>query len=358
MSGIFLAAVLDIAADSRAARARRRGRRGPLPGRLEQRTIRPSPVFSVLQTRRVVVLAVMLPALAAQVPTAPSARIDRLAADDRARRDAATVVPFLQQAAAGPRVEIEHDGVRLATLMIGPDGWGRSPVANVAAVAASVATTLYSAMPPPEPLTIALMRVPDGPPKALSARGPKGEYVVQVNTGDLLWAQLSYQLAHELGHVGCGRPDPSAPQQWLEEAFCEACSIWAMEHMAVTWETSPPYPNWAPYAEHLRSYAEDVRATVVRPESYARWYAEHRARLDAAAGDRALDRVVAEQLFERFEARPESIRAFSFLRVADPVENTIEARLRLWREQCPDELEFMPRELATLLGVSDGGAPR
>lgn len=279
------------------------------------------------------------------------ARVKQLEDENRALRNSISVMPYLQQASGGPRVDIDNNGQKLATLIVSPEGWGKSPVENVAAVAASTIHTLYSAMPPAEPPTIVLVRVTTGSPKALSARGPQGEFIVQVNTGDMLWAQLAYQFAHELGHVACGKPDPAAPQQWLEEAFCEACSIWTLEHMAEVWKTRPPYSNWASYGENLRQYAEDVRAKVDRPQNHGLWYNKHRDHLDKNVADRDLNRVVAEEIFVKAQARPELIKAFLYLRASDPADNTIEARLKAWRDGCPAELKFAPEEMARLLGV-------
>lgn len=278
------------------------------------------------------------------------ARVRQLEAENQKLRYTIGVFPYLQQAADGHRVEIVDDGKPVATLVIAREGWN-ARAEDVGAVSKSVAETIFRAIPPADTPTILILRSEHGP-IALSGRGPQGEYIVLLNSGDRLWAQVAYQLAHELGHVLCRDLRPGAPQQWLEESFCEAMSIWTMEQMAKTWKTAPPYPNWASYAGNLQKYVDNVRASVEHPESIHTWYAEQREHLDATPADRPKNRIVAEEIVKQGLDRPKFLQAFLYLRKNEPAANTIEAVLQSWRAACPDEMQTVPAEMAELLGVT------
>ncbi len=277
-------------------------------------------------------------------------RVAALEAENRQLRGQNSATKFLDDANDGQRVEIKNGDRLLATLVVGQRGWGDSRPQDVAAVAESVAKTIFTVMAPQDTPTIILQRSEHGP-RALSDRGPNNEYVVLVNTGDRLWAQLAYQLAHELGHVLCRELDEHAPQHWFEEAFCEAMSIWTLEQMATSWQTDPPYDVWKSYAVSLGNYAADVRKQVDRPADFGKWYTEHRNLLDRDPYDRDKNRIVAEHIANRASAKPEYLIAFLHLRTTPPSVNSMESILGAWISSCPAELKFVARDVADLLGV-------
>ena len=46
--------------------------------------------------------------------------------------------------------------------------------------------------------------------------------------------------------------------QWFCESLGELASLFTLRSMSVTWEVSPPYPNWRSYAAQIRIYAQDL----------------------------------------------------------------------------------------------------
>lgn len=281
-------------------------------------------------------------------------RIEKLEAENHRMRAALSVLHYIHDAKDGQRVTITEGDRTVATLLVANRGWGASRPEDVAAVVKSVAGIVFAALPPRDVPTIIVQRSPNGP-RALSNRGPNNEYIVLLNTGDRLWAQLSYQLAHELGHVVCRELSERAPQQWFEEAFCEALSIWTLQQMGHTWQTEPPYASWASYAPSLAKYAADVHAKAEQPNNFRGWYAEHRDRLNRDSYDRDANRVVAAHMVNRANARPEYLRAFLYLRSTPLAANSMESLIEAWHSSCPDDLKFVPIDVAKVLGIKPPG---
>lgn len=280
-------------------------------------------------------------------------RVSQLETENRSLRGTLSVLKYVQQSEDGHTVELKQQGELIAKLIVARDGWGDSRVEDVAAVAESVAETIFEVIPPEDKPTILVTRSKYGP-RTLSNRGPNNEYIIFLNTGDRLWAQLSYQLSHELGHVLCRDIDPNANQHWFEESFCEALSLWTMETMAQSWKTKPPYPSWASYAKNLGQYVVNIKNKVNRPQDMGIWYATHRELLDRESVDREKNRIVAAHIASRGKARPEYLNAFLYLRTGRKSANQIEPFLNSWLESCPDHLKFVPRDIALLLNVQMG----
>jgi hypothetical protein len=281
-------------------------------------------------------------------------RVASLEAQHRKLLGVMSVMHYIHEAKDGRRVAVTDGDQVIANLVIGQRDWGESRPEDVAAVAVSVAKTIFAAIAPQDTPTILILRSEHGP-RALSNRGPNNEYIILLNTRDRLWAQLSYQLAHEFGHVLCRDLNEHAPQHWFEEAFCEAMSIWTLEKMAQSWKTDPPYDAWASYAESLAQYVADVRSKVQPPNDFGVWYAAHRRFLDGEPYDRDKNRIIASHIATQANARPDYLRAFQHLRATPPDSNTIESLFQVWHSSCENDLQFVPRDLANLLGVRDPG---
>lgn len=277
-------------------------------------------------------------------------RVANLEAQNRRLMGAMSVLHYIHDAKDGRRITVKQGDRVVANVVVGQRDWGDSRSEDVAAVAKSVAEIAFSAIPPQDTPTIVILRSEYGP-RALSNRGPNNEYIILLNSGDRLWAQLSYQLAHELGHVLCRDLNEDAPQHWFEEAFCEAMSIWTLERMSQTWKTDPPYDTWASYADSLAKYVADIRNKVQHPNDYAVWYKEHRRFLDGEPYDRVKNRIVASHIATQAHARPDYLRAFLYLRAKPPATNTIESLFDAWHSSCTNELKSVPHDVANLLGV-------
>ena len=97
-------------------------------------------------------------------------------------------------------------------------------------------------------------------------------------------------------------------------------SVFTLRHMAEKWPTSPPYPNWANYAESMASYANELLSREERhlPSgmTLARWllFEEESLRRDTEAAlasntrisDELRDKyaIVAYALLPIFESDP------------------------------------------------------
>ena len=94
--------------------------------------------------------------------------------------------------------------------------------------------------------------------------------------------------------------------QWFEEALCEIASLYALKELAAEWEHSPPYPNWAPYAQALESYAENMLKEAHRAlppsTSLAAWFRNAETQLQANPYLRKYNEVAANALLPLFEA--------------------------------------------------------
>jgi hypothetical protein len=76
---------------------------------------------------------------------------------------------------------------------------------------------------------------------------------ILLSTETNLWAQYSYQLAHELGHIHCNfREQPSHKYKWFEESLYELSSFQTLLSMANGWRVAAPAPFFASYADSLQ----------------------------------------------------------------------------------------------------------
>jgi len=195
---------------------------------------------------------------------------------------------------------------------------------------------------------------PNGGPKVLYQRGPKGEYTVLLNTGDRLWAQHAYQFAHELAHILCNYTAQEHPHRWFEESLCELASLFVLRRMSAEWAANPPYPNWRDYASALDSYAGDrlKQAQLPPGKSLAEWYREESPRLAADACLRDKNTIAAAALLPRFEASPESWEAIAYLNSSEPHDAKDFAEfLQQWCDRCPEKHRLFVRQLAREFGI-------
>ena len=263
---------------------------------------------------------------------------------------------MLSDQAKGGVEKIVREGDRIvARIMVAKDGWGDSLPIDVATVCESVAITILKVLKPDvghEP-TIFVVRSSQGP-MVLTQRGPKGEYIVLLNSRDRLWAQISYQFAHEMGHILGGDLSMSLPQHWFEESFCEAVSIWTMQQMAESWKYNAPYENWRSYSSSIDDYIEKIRKRVALPDQgYPQWYKMNREVLTQNAIDRDKNLVLAVKLAEIAKVDSRFILAFHYLRASTsrkPTDN-MEWVLQNWIENCPENLKFAPYKVAEILDV-------
>lgn len=196
---------------------------------------------------------------------------------------------------------------------------------------------------------------PQGGPITLFQRGPNGEIRVKLATGGTLWAQYSFQFAHELGHVLCGYDTDEHRNKWFEESLCELASLFALRRMAEVWAKEPPYPNWKSYAPHLQEYAEEriVKAKLPAGTTLAKWYEDNAVVLAGNAVDRGRNTTVACTLLPIFEAAPEKWEAVAWLNTEKLTKlHTFQDYLEAWRKNCPEKHRDFVDQIAKQFGVA------
>ena len=110
------------------------------------------------------------------------------------------------------------------------EGWGDATQADVHAVLVSAAEPLWKAAGSP---SLPRIRVePTGGPIVLHRRAADGSIRVRLAVQGRRWAQMAYQFGHEMAHILCGFDEDPDSHHWLEEAACEAASIYTLRKMA------------------------------------------------------------------------------------------------------------------------------
>jgi hypothetical protein len=190
---------------------------------------------------------------------------------------------------------------------------------------------------------------PKGGPIVLFQRGPKGEYQVRLNTGGLLWAQYTYQFAHEFCHILCEYDEDENPCKWFEESLCELASLFVLRRSAETWKTKPPYPHWKDFAPHLTAYADQriTEAPLPPGRTLAAYYRENAEAFAKNATDRPKNTVVAVQLLPLFEKSPERWAAVGWLN-REKLDKTYDFTryLAAWHRNVPEKHRAFVREVA------------
>lgn len=139
---------------------------------------------------------------------------------------------------------------------------------------------------------------------------------------------------------------------WWEETLCELASIYTLLRMSITWQTNPPYQNWASYANSLSTYANDIinkpENTLTKPLSV--WLSEKLPLLFPDRYKRTENRIIAVHLLPLFTATPELWKTIQFL---NPIQITtdmiFETYLGEWKNNIPTHLHSNFDQLVTLL---------
>ncbi|MCA9268010.1 MAG: hypothetical protein KDA41_06045, partial [Planctomycetales bacterium] len=168
-----------------------------------------------------------------------------------------------------------------------------------------------------------------------------------------LWAQYSYQFAHEFCHILCNYRETPHRNKWFEESLCETASLYSLRAMAEQWQTDPPYPNWKGYSAALAKYAADRIAAAQLPQgqTLADWFADHEATLYQQAVNRELNNVAAVQLLPLLEEDPQRWEAVAWLNEAPSGQSqTLREFLAAWREKAPQRHRGFIRQISVNFG--------
>jgi len=246
--------------------------------------------------------------------------------------------------------EVKHYALIIRTQ--GGETWDAS-IEDVEKVLHSAAGELWKHFPGRklDPILVA----PKGGPIVLFKRGPEREYYVRLDTGGNLWAQYSYQFAHEMCHILCTyRETQSSANKWFEETLCELASLYALRQMAQTWKTKPPYANWKGYAPRLGEYAQKVidKSALPKDQTLAQWYVANAEKLRKSATQRDLNNVAAAALLPLFEKEPEHWAAVEYLNAGNlKGDEPLEQHLKNWHDQAPAKHRGFIIKVAAALGI-------
>jgi hypothetical protein len=235
---------------------------------------------------------------------------------------------------------------------VSQDAWGNNKE-YVRAVLASGADTLWVHFPG-RPLPPILVE-PQGGPITLYDRGRNGEYRVRLDTADNLWAQWTFQFAHEFGHILSNYDEVRHQNKWFEETICEVSSLYVLRKLADTWARDPSPPNWKRYAPALRKYAEDRirKATLPEGQTLAQWYEANARQLTRTGEDRDRNTVVAVQLLPLFEKSPDHWEAITWLAKAKKGHGESLAEfLKAWQAQCPAKHRAFVAAVADMFAIN------
>ena len=278
-------------------------------------------------------------------------RIAELEAENRALRKILGDVQGAIRSIESSLISESPDSEILRIIVMSGD-WGDSSLADIRKVCASAAGTILTHMPGDGFAPILVQRG-KGSPITLFRRGAAREYIVRLNSGDRAWAQFAFQFAHEFGHIICNYRDVRNPQLWFEESLCECASLYALQSMAVTWKTNPPYSNWKAYAEQLEKYAGSrVEGFRGQQETPAEFYQRHRKKLEQNATDRKLNGFVALKLLPLFEQTPAAWQTLRYLNLGPETENrTFREYLSGWHGRVPPEHQSFVKRIAVEFGI-------
>lgn len=195
---------------------------------------------------------------------------------------------------------------------------------------------------------IIVQKSPDGCPRTIYREELSDPFFININTTGNKWAQVAYQIAHELCHVLSNHDKLRKKEnQWFHEALCELASIFCLLQMSESWKTMPPYNNWKDYAPCLDSYAQEFlgRSEHKLPETptLKNWLNENIEKLKANSCIRGLNAIVAIKLLPLFNAEPKRWESVAYI---PDCNEPFEGFLKKWRSEVPERLRSFVDEVA------------
>lgn len=252
-------------------------------------------------------------------------------------------------------------GERRFDIRVAAGGWGEGSLPQIEAALQSVAEELA---PPPAkglPFPVRVSHT-EGNPIALYDRGPAGEYLVRLHASGDRWHLYVYEFAHELCHILANYDehvgaDISRHNQWLEESLCETASLYALEHLAASWERMAD-PEWSARADRLRRFFDLLVAERHRqlpPQTpLADWLKGNEADLRQDPYQRQKNDLVAARLLPLFEQSPRNWDALRYLNL-DPADAraSLADYLRHWQDNAPGRHKPFVAALSRMLGAGE-----
>ena len=199
----------------------------------------------------------------------------------------------------------------LLKISVSRSGWSLAQPEDIEVLLMNTASHLNELLRNPVTDSVEVVQAPehDSTPRTHYRTAPTGPVCVQLTARDQYWAQYAYQFAHEFCHIISNYERLSeGPNGWFHEAICELSSIFTLRRMAQSWQTDPPYSNWANFAGALYVYAEEYLARQERqlPQgmTLAVWLSSEEENLRNDRYMRDKNAVVAYSLLPIFEMYP------------------------------------------------------
>jgi len=243
------------------------------------------------------------------------------------------------------------------TIRVTNEGWGEGRIQDIEKVLYSAAGEIFAHVPNKSGLLI-IVRHSEDRPMTLYKRGANGEFIVLLTAKDRFWSQYAFQFSHEFCHVlAMNSKVTDNPNHWFEESLGEAASLFALRRMALTWRSSPPYPNWKDYASSLSAYAQnrinESHRQLPSDVTFAEWFEKNEDSLREDPYLREKDWIVANQLLPLFEEDPDDRGAVTYLNLSQPTrEQTLEEYLNDWHVRVPRKHESLIEKIGERFGLS------
>lgn len=246
------------------------------------------------------------------------------------------------------------------TIRVTNDGWGEGRIQDIEKVLYSAAGEILAYVPNKRDLAI-IVRHSEDRPRTLYQRGTNGEFIVLLTAKDRYWSQYAFQFSHEFCHVlAMNSKATDNPNQWFEESLGETASMFALRRMAITWRSSPPYPNWKDYASSLHVYAQNrinqSHRQLPSGVTFEEWFEENEESLREDPYLREKNGIVANKLLSLFEEEPDGWAAVTFLNLSQPSRaQSFEQYLNDWHARVPRKHESLIYKIGDLFGLSISG---
>lgn len=116
------------------------------------------------------------------------------------------------------------------------------------------------------------------------------------------WAQVAYQLAHEICHLYCNHSQSRGHKhKWFEESFCECASIAVLEKLGLDWKQSKMSTFNPEFGQSVITYVDDVKNNTIKQidnhKEFTDWLSDSIIQLESSSTLRDLNRVVALYMY-------------------------------------------------------------
>ncbi|CAH6932748.1 conserved hypothetical protein [Vibrio chagasii] len=116
------------------------------------------------------------------------------------------------------------------------------------------------------------------------------------------WAQVGYQLAHELCHLYSNHSlSRGHKHKWFEESLCECASIAVLSKLGADWTNFSISEHNSNYGVSVTSYIQDVKDSVTHQfdsnTDFCSWLSSMIPQLEISSTQRDLNKAVAVFMF-------------------------------------------------------------